>query len=192
MSTAKTLQFKKAGEYKPGEILIPNELITERIKELAFNIAKKYKGQRLLIVGILKGAFKITADLTSELHRQGLTNLEISFVTLKSYPDGTKAKYEPQIVQDMDLSPEGRAVLLLDDVLDTGRSLEVVHRLIKDRGAASVESFVLVDKPDSRQVSFKADYVGFTIPSVWIQGYGMDTGEIGRAEPNIVAGPYQY
>jgi len=80
----------------------------------------------------------------------------------------------------MDLSPEGRVVLLVDDVLDTGRSLAVVHKLIKDRGVASVESFVLVDKPDRRQVSYKADYVGFTIPDVWIQGYGMDTGEVGR------------
>ena len=192
MSAATPLQFKKANEYKPGEILIPHEFITERIKELASNIAGKYKGQKLLIVGILKGAFKITADLTSELHRQGLTGLEISFITMKSYPDGTKAKYEPQIVQDMDISPEGRIVLLLDDVLDTGRSLEVVHRLIKDRGVKSVESFVLVDKPDRRQVSYKADYVGFTIPDVWIQGYGMDTGEVGRGEPNIIAGPYTY
>jgi hypoxanthine phosphoribosyltransferase len=192
MSTAKTLQFKKAGEYKPGETLIFHELISERIKELSSDIVGKYKDQKLLIVGILKGAFKITADLTSELHRQGLTGLEISFITMKSYPDGTKAKYEPQIVQDMDLSPEGRVVLLVDDVLDTGRSLAVVHKLIKDRGVASVESFVLVDKPDRRQVSYKADYVGFTIPDVWIQGYGMDTGEVGRGESNIIAGPYHY
>ena len=190
MSALKSLQFKRAKDYKPGEVLIPHEFIQERIKELGAMIAKKYKGKKLLIVGVLKGAFKIVADLTSELHRQGVTDLEISFITMKSYPDGTKAKYEPRIVQDMDISSEGRPVLLVDDVLDTGRSLQVVYKLIKDRGAESVESFALVDKPERRQVNYRADYVGFTIPSIWIQGYGMDTGEVGRGEPNIIVGPF--
>ena len=184
------MQFKKAEEYKPGDVVIPHEFIQEKIKELALKVAQKYKGKKLLIVGVLKGAFKITGDLTSELHRQGLNDLEISFITMKSYLTGTRADYEPKIVQDMDISPEGREVLLLDDVLDTGRSLAVVHKLIKDRGAKSVESFVLVDKQERRQVDYKADYVGFTIPNVWIQGYGMDTVEVGRAEPNIIVGPF--
>jgi hypoxanthine phosphoribosyltransferase len=192
MSVLKTLQFKKPQEYKPGDVLIPQAIIQERIKELSAEIAEKYKGRQLLIVGVLKGAFKIVADLTSELHRQGVTDLEISFITMKSYPDGTKAKYEPRIVQDMDISSEGRPVLLVDDVLDTGRSLAVVHKLIKSRGAISVESFALVDKPERRQVDYKADYVGFTIPNIWLQGYGMDTAEFGRAEPNIIVGPHKY
>ena len=192
MSVLKTLQFKKPQEYKPGDVLIPQAIIQERIKELSAEIAEKYKGRQLLIVGVLKGAFKIVADLTSELHRQGVTDLEISFITMKSYPDGTKAKYEPRIVQDMDISSEGRPVLLVDDVLDTRRSLAVVHKLIKSRGAISVESFALVDKPERRQVDYKADYVGFTIPNIWLQGYGMDTAEFGRAEPNIIVGPHKY
>lgn len=186
------MQFKRAQDYKPGEILIPHEFIQERIKELGVVIAKKYKGKKLLIVGVLKGAFKITADLTSELHRQGLTDLEISFITMKSYLTGTRADYEPKIVQDMDMNPDKRYVLLLDDVLDTGRSLQIVHELIKTRRAISVESFVLLDKPERRKVDYKADYVGFTIPNVWVQGYGMDTQEIGRGEPNIIAGPYKF
>jgi hypoxanthine phosphoribosyltransferase len=192
MSVSKSLQFKRAQDYKPGEILIPHEFIQERIKELGVVIAKKYKGKKLLIVGVLKGAFKITADLTSELHRQGLTDLEISFITMKSYLTGTRADYEPKIVQDMDMNPDKRYVLLLDDVLDTGRSLQIVHELIKTRRAISVESFVLLDKPERRKVDYKADYVGFTIPNVWVQGYGMDTQEIGRGEPNIIAGPYKF
>ncbi len=192
MSAVKTLQFKKAEDYKPGDVLISYEFIQERIKQLSFEIAGKYKDKQLLIVGVLKGAFKIVADLTSELHKRGLTDLEISFITMKSYPDGTKAKYEPRIVQDMDISSEGRPVLLVDDVLDTGRSLQVVHKLIKSRGALSVESFALVDKPERRQVDYKADYVGFSIPNIWLQGYGMDTAELGRAESNIIVGPHKY
>lgn len=192
MSVLKTLQFKASQEYKPGDVLISHEIIQERIKELSAEIAEKYKGKQLLIVGVLKGAFKIVSDLTSELHKQGLTDLEISFITMKSYPDGTTAKYEPRIVQDMDISSEGRPVLLVDDVLDTGRSLEIVDKLIKSRGAVSVESFALVDKPERRQVDYKANYVGFTIPNIWLQGYGMDTRELGRGEPNIIVGPHEY
>jgi hypoxanthine phosphoribosyltransferase len=192
MSVLKTLQFKAPQEYKPGDVLISHEIIQERIKELSAEITEKYKGKQLLIVGVLKGAFKIVSDLTSELHKQGLTDLEISFITMKSYPNGTTAKYEPRIVQDMDISSEGRPVLLIDDVLDTGRSLEIVHKLVKSRGAISVESFALVDKPERRQVNYKANYVGFAIPNIWLQGYGMDTGELGRGEPNIIVGPHKY
>ena len=181
-----------ATKYQPGEIIISETEIKKRLVELAFQISKKYKGEKLLVVGILKGAFKLIADLTSELHKQGLTDIEISFITLKSYPDGTKAKYEPKIIQDMDINPEGRHVLLVDDVLDTGRSLQVIHKLIQSKGAKSISSLALVDKPDKRQVDYKTDYVGFTIPEVWLQGYGMDTGEVGRADPNIIAGPYEY
>jgi len=188
----KSLQFKKAQEYKKGDVLIPHELIQKRIKEIASEIAPKYKGKKLLMVGVLKGAFKMTGDLALELHVQGLTDLEISFITMKSYFTGTKAEYEPQIVQDMDINPGKRHVLLLDDILDTGKSLQFVYKLIKDKGAVSVESFVLLDKPARRIVDYKADYVGFTIPNVWVQGYGIDTGEIGRAGPNIIVGPYKY
>jgi hypoxanthine phosphoribosyltransferase len=179
-------------QYQPGDVIISQTQIKERLEDLAFQISQKYKGKNLLVVGILKGAFKLTADLTSKLHEQGLTDLEISFVTLKSYPDGTRAKYEPNIVQDMDINPEGRHVLLVDDVLDTGRSLQVMHKLIESKKAKTVESFALVDKPERRQVDYKTDYVGFTIPDIWLQGYGMDTAEAGRADPDIIAGPYKY
>jgi len=179
-------------QYKPGEVLISSDEIRKRLEELAIQIAKKYKGKKLLIVGILKGAFKLTADLTSELHKQGLTDLEISFFTLKSYPDGTRAKYEPKIIQDMDINPEGRHVLLVDDVLDTGRSLQIIHKLTESKKAKSIESLALVDKPEKRQVDYKTDYVGFTLSDIWLQGYGMDTAEVGRADPNIIVGPYAY
>jgi len=192
VNTANKLQFKPANEYKPGDILIPHEQILKVIQKLSSIIAKQYIGQKLLVVGILKGGYKVTADLTSELHNKGLKDLQISFITMKSYADGTKAKYEPQIVQDMDINPEGRHVLLIDDVLDTGKSLQVIHKLINDRGAKSVKSLVVVDKPDRRRVAYKADYVGFTIPDVWLQGYGMDTGEVGRSEPNIIVGPFTH
>src|ERR1035437_9850665 len=113
MSASKSLQFKKAQEYKPGDVLVPHEFIQERIKELGIVIARKYKGKKLLIVGILKGAFKVIADLTPELYQQGLTDLEISFITMKSYLTGTRVEYEPKIVQDMDINPDKRYVLLL-------------------------------------------------------------------------------
>ena len=179
-------------KYQPGDVLISHDQIKKRLEELALKISQKYKGKKLLVVGILKGAFKLTADLTSELHKNGLTDLEISFITLKSYPDGTRAKYEPKIIQDMDINPQGRRVLLVDDVLDTGRSLEIIHKLLIAKKAKSIESLALVDKPEKRQVDYKTNYVGFTLPDIWLQGYGMDTGEVGRADPDIIVGPYEY
>ena len=186
------MTFKPVEEYKPGEILIDHQSIKRKIGELALEIAQKYRGEKLLVVGVLKGTFKLVADLTTKLHEAGLKNLEISFITVKSYPNGITADYEPKIIQDMDISPQGRNVLIVDDVLDTGRSLQVVHKLINSRGAKSVESLALIDKPDRRQVKYKTNYIGFTIPDIWIQGFGMDTNEIGRAEQNIIVGPYTY
>lgn len=192
MPKTTNIKFRPANEYKPGDILINHDSIEQKIEELALKIAEKYRGKKLLVVGILKGTFKLMADFTTKLHAAGLQDLEISFITVKSYPDGTKADYEPNIVQDMDINPEERNVLIVDDVLDTGRSMLVVHKLIKAKEAKSVESFALIDKPERRQVEYRADYVGFTIPNVWIQGFGMDTSEVGRAEPNIIIGPYTY
>jgi hypoxanthine phosphoribosyltransferase len=178
-------------KYQPGDILIPHEEIQKEMEELALEIAKKYKGQKLIVVGILKGAFKLTADLTSKLHEQGLTDLEISFIFMRSY-SGTNAGERLEILQDMDVDPRGRHVLIIDDILDSGRSLKEASDLIKLKGAASVESFVLLDKKEGRVVEYEADYVCFKIPKVWVQGFGMDTDGIGRADKNVIVGPYKY
>lgn len=185
------VKFKTAKDYKPGEILIPNLIIRERIKEVAEEIAKDYKNKELLIVGVLKGAFKLVSDLTHDLHELGLKDLKLTFVVLKTY-EGIAPKEESQLLQDMDIHPQGRHVLVVDDILDTGKSLKFITELLESKGSKSVKSFALLDKPSGRSCDFCADYVGIKIPNIWVQGYGMDTDEFGRAEPNIIVGPYKY
>jgi len=191
MNNLTLIKFKPTEQYKPGEILISHTIIRERIKEVAEEVAVDYQNKELLIVGVLKGAYKLISDFTHDLHEQGLNNICLSFLTLRSYSEGTTSK-ETKLSQDVDIHPEGKHVLIVDDILDTGKSLEFVTELIKSKGAKSIKSFVLLDKPSRRVYNFHADYVGITIPNIWVQGYGMDTDEVGRAEPNIIVGPYKY
>ncbi|HZJ18491.1 MAG TPA: hypoxanthine phosphoribosyltransferase [Patescibacteria group bacterium] len=185
------LKFKPIEQYKPGQVLIPHSIIRKRVKEIAKEISKDYQNKELLIVGVLKGAYRLISDFTNDLHKQGLNNINLSFLTLRSYSDG-KISGEVRLSQDIDIHPEGKHVLVVDDILDTGKSLSFITKLIKAKGAKSIKTFALLDKPSRRINNFHADYVGITIPNVWVQGYGMDTDEIGRAEPNVIIGPYRY
>ena len=182
--------FRSEEEYKLGEIILSEGEITHRIGEVAWDIANEYKGKRLLVVGLLKGGFQITSDLIKELHRDGLTDLEITFLTTKSYFGETSTQQEPKILQDIDINPLERHILLVDDIADTGRTLQIVDAALQKGGALSIASFVLLDKPSRREVSYKPTYVGFTIPNIWVQGRGMDSNEIGRADAHIRRGPY--
>jgi hypoxanthine phosphoribosyltransferase len=182
--------FRNPEEYGIGEIILSDEQINQRIAELAQDIATTHNGKQLLVVGLLKGGFRVTSDLVTQLHDKGLTDVEITFLKTKSYLDKTEAQQEPEITQDMDINPEGRHILLVDDIADTGKSLKMVEENLSARGAESIASFVLLDKPSRREVDFVPTYIGFTIPNIWVQGRGMDTNEKGRADRHIRRGPY--
>lgn len=186
------LKFNSVDKYKPGDILISNKLIRERVKEVALEIADIYKGKQIIVVGVLKGAYRLTTDLTEELHILGLTNLTLAFITVKSYPTGTVSQNAAKIIQALDVDPKNKNILIIEDIIDTGRSLNLIKSIIEKGKPKSVKSFALIDKPSRRTVKCSADYIGFEIPNIWVQGYGMDTDEIGRAEPNIIVGPHKY
>ncbi len=183
--------FKTPDEYKISEIIISEKEIEDRINELAKDLVKKYKDKKLIIVGILKGAAIVTTNLLIKLHKMGLTDIELSFIRVKSYMHGTTAIQEPEMILDIDINIKNRNLLLIDDICDTGKSLEFVKNIFLKKDPKSVETFVLLDKPERRKVRFIPDYIGFSIPDVWVQGYGMDTDEIGRGELNIIKGPYK-
>lgn len=190
--SATEMKFRDPRSYAPGDVLISEKAIDARLTEMAQGIAAEYQGKGLVLVGLLKGAFMVMPMLASKLHDAGLTDMEVSFMTVKSYANGTTATSEPQIIQDMDINPAGRHVLVVDDISDTRRSLDVVSSLIRGRKAASVRTFVLLDKPDRKEVDFTPDYVGFTIPNVWAQGMGMDTDGEGRCDRRVIVGPHSY
>jgi hypoxanthine phosphoribosyltransferase len=168
------------------EILYTEKQIATRVAELAHTIAKDYNGRTLVLVGILKGAFIITADLVRALHKEGYTDVEVSFLILKSYYASTTVAKDVTLVTDIDIDPKGRHILLVDDIFDTGKSFAFVDKHMKMQGAASVEGFALLAKPERHEVLYRPKYVGFEVPDKWVEGYGMDSAEKGRGNPDII------
>ncbi len=169
-----------------NKTLLTEVQIANRISDLAQEIARDYQGQTLVIVGILKGAFVITADLVRALYKAGDVDVEVSFLMLKSYYESTRDPKDIQLVMDSDLDPRGRHVLIVDDVFDTGKSFAFLDNHIREKGATSVNAFALLAKPDRHEVVYRPKYVGFTIENVWVEGYGMDSIEKGRGNPNVI------
>lgn len=169
-----------------GKILFTEQQIAHRLSELAKEIAHDYRGRTLVLVGILKGAFVVTADLIRVLHKEGCTDVEVSFLILKSYYASTTVSQDVTLVTDIDIDPKGRHILLVDDIFDTGKSFSFVDKHMKMQGAASVEGFALLAKSDRHEVSYRPKYVGFHVPDKWVEGYGMDSAEKGRGNPDVV------
>lgn len=176
----------------PGQILISAQEINESLKKIAPIIAKDYADKKLMLVGILKGACIVLADLERELYKAGLKKIEINFVQIKSYSaSAVQSSGHPKLICPLNFDPKDQNILIMDDVIDTGVTLQFLSKLLIKKGAASVRIFTLVSKPKRREVKLEPDYVCFEIPNVWIQGYGMDTNELGRNNPDIIIGPVE-
>lgn len=167
--------------------LITAEQIEKRLQELAKEIAYDFKGKPLTVVGILKGAFVITADLMRALYKAGCNDTEMTFLILKSYYLSTTTSKDIHLVTDIDLDIKDKDVLIVDDVFDTGKSFNFVDKHLKEKGAKSVTGFALLAKPDRQEVVYRPKYIGFTVANVWVEGYGMDSAEKGRGNPDIIA-----
>ena len=165
------------------EVIFSAGAIAARLHELAVEI----KGQgleRLLVVAILKGSFVFAADLIRALHGVGLEP-EVDFITLASYRKSKVSSGKVEILRDLDLSVEGRNVLLVDDVLDSGRTLAFARDLIAARGARQIRSCVLLDKKVFRAVDVAADFCAFECPDEFVVGYGMDAAHRYRELPYV-------
>lgn len=179
MSKEETQKFQRSE-------LIDEGRINFRVWELSKEIAEKYEGKSLLVVGVLKGAFILMADLVRDLHHHGLDDLEIDFVSLSSYGGELESSRNPRVMMDLSTDITGRHVLLVEDIADTGYSLAALQKMLLDRGATSLETFVLLNKPSRREIrGVKLDYVGFEVED-WVEGFGLDTDQLGRGNPKIV------
>ena len=159
------------------------EEIAVRVDELAAAIAAA-KLERLLIIAVLKGSFIFAADLIRALQRQGLSP-EIDFIFLASYGTGTHSVGSVTVLRDVETDVVGRDVVLIDDILDSGRTLAFARDLLQRRGAARVLTCVLIDKKVARAVPVEADFTGFPCPPRFVVGYGMDLGHRFRELPFI-------
>jgi hypoxanthine phosphoribosyltransferase len=162
-------------------ILYREAAIRAAIRRTAKQASRDYDGKTPVVVGILKGAAYYLVHLT-----QAMTiPLEIEFVKASSYGNGKTSTGRVRRDRDPGFSVKGRHVLLVDDILDTGRTLSVFHREFERLGAASVRSTVLFDKKDARQVAYEADYPGLPVPDVWLTGYGLDSNGLYRNASSV-------
>lgn len=172
-----------AGEPATIRTLFSAEAIAKRVESLAREIAAA-SPRDLVIVAILKGSFIFAADLIRALHREGLRP-EIDFIFLASYGAGTTSSGEVRILRDVEIALSGRDVVIVDDILDSGRTLHFAKTLLEGRGAKTVRTCVLIDKDVARAAAIVPDFVGFRCPPVFVVGYGMDLAHCHRELPFI-------
>ena len=168
---------------KKASILIPEKEIKEKVKQLGQLISKDFEGKELLVVGILKGSFIFMADLVREIEGK----VYIDFMQVSSYHTNMESSGEVIFVKDISTDIKGKNVLIVDDIIDTGRTLEALVEALSQREPNIIKTCVLLDKKERREVNYDADYVGFVIPDKFVIGYGLDWAEEGRTLKDIYA-----
>jgi hypoxanthine phosphoribosyltransferase len=161
---------------RPGRVLITETELQARIAELGKAIAHDYVDANPVLVGVLQGAFLFMADLIRDIP----IDLTTDFIGLSSYGSGTRSSGQVRMVSDLSMSVEGRHVLIVEDIVDTGLTLSYLKRNLQARHPRTLRTCVLVDKIERREVEVDIDYIGFTIPNVYVVGYGFDYGGVFR------------
>lgn len=166
---------------RPGGVLIPREEIAARVSELGRAIARKHPETVPLLVGVLKGAAVFMADLIRAI----ASPVVIDFMGVSSYGTGTRSSGAVRLTTDLSMSIEGRDVILVEDIVDSGRTIHYLRRNLETRHPRRLEVCTLLDKIERRQVDLDLDYVGFVIPDRFVVGYGFDLGGQYRGLPEI-------
>jgi len=164
-----------------GEILIDEETLAARVAELGAEVSADYEGRDLLLIGVLKGAVFFMADLMRHL----TVACEVDFMAISSYGDATDSSGIVRILKDLDISIEGRDVLVVEDIIDSGLTLSYLIRNLESREPSSLEVCALLTKPSRREIDVPVRYVGFEIPNKFVVGYGLDFAERYRNLPYV-------
>ena len=162
-------------------VLLSEEEIRAKCKEMGARISQEYKGKNLMLVTVLKGAVVFLADLMRAIE----VPAEIDFMVVSSYGSGVKSSGVVKIVKDLDVPLAGKDLLIVEDILDSGLTLSYIKELLASRGPASIKIATLLDKPSRRKVDLVADYIGFSVPDEFVIGYGLDYDEKYRNLPYI-------
>ncbi|WP_448073511.1 hypoxanthine phosphoribosyltransferase [Georgenia yuyongxinii] len=173
------------------KVLLTQEQIEERLTEMAAQIDADYAGKDLLLVGVLRGAVMVMADLSRRLHLP----VQMDWMAVSSYGSGTKSSGVVRILKDLDTDLHGRDVLIVEDIIDSGLTLSWLLSNLRSRGPASVEIAALLRKPEAAKVPVDVRYVGFDIPTEFVVGYGLDYAEqyrnlpfVGTLAPHVYGG----
>jgi hypoxanthine phosphoribosyltransferase len=170
--------------HRPGEsvrVLIPDARIKRRLRELAKEIRRDFPTEPLHLVSVLKGAVFFLTDLARDLGGE----VSFDFMSVSSYGKGTESTGEVKLIKDLDVSIEGRTVIVVEDILDTGLTLKYLLRLFEEKKPKHLRVVVLLDKVERRIADVHADYTGFTIPNEFVVGYGLDYDERYRNLPDV-------
>lgn len=156
-----------------AKVLISEEEITERVAQLGEQISRDYQGRDVLMVSVLKGAFIFMADLarSTDIH------INIDFMAVSSYGGGTKTTGVVRVLKDLDVPLDGKDILIVEDILDSGKTLSYLKEMLEQRNPSSIKICTLLDKPERRESPVTADYVGFVVPDEFVVGYGLDYDE---------------
>lgn len=163
------------------KVLISKEQIENRLSELAKEIEKDYEGKEITVVCVMRGACFFTVNLTLKIKN----SIKYEFIELSSYEDKTESSGKVRIVNDLRNSIEGKDVLVIEDIIDTGRTMDFLVKYLKHKKPNSVKICTLADKPERRVIDINADYIGFTVPNKFIIGYGFDVDNKYRNLPYI-------
>ncbi len=164
-----------------GTVLITEEQIREKAEEIGRQISEDYAGKEITLVGILRGAVPWMADVMKRI----TLDMTIDFMAVSSYGAATKSSGVVKINKDLETDIDGKDIIIVEDIVDSGVTLNYLEGYLKSRGAASVKLCSLLDKPEGRRVDIKADYVGFTVDDRFIVGYGLDYDQKYRNLPYI-------
>lgn len=173
------------------EVLFSEQQLADKVAELGARISADYEGKNPLVVSVLKGSYVFMADLTRKI----TIPCNVDFMAVSSYGAGTKTTGEVQIIKDIGSKIDGRHLIIVEDILDSGVTLSFLMKILKARGAASIRLCTLLSKPERRKVDVPVDYLGFEIPDTFVVGYGLDYAEkyrnlpyIGILKPSVYGG----
>ena len=173
------------------EVLFSEQQLADKVAELGARISADYEDKNPLVVSVLKGSYVFMADLTRKI----TIPCNVDFMAVSSYGAGTKTTGEVQIIKDIGSKIDGRHLIIVEDILDSGVTLSFLMKILKARGAASIRLCTLLSKPERRKVDVPVDYLGFEIPDTFVVGYGLDYAEkyrnlpyIGILKPSVYGG----
>ena len=163
------------------EVFFSKEELLSVVARLGKQISEDYENKNLMLVSVLKGSVIFMADLIREI----TVACEIDFMCVSSYGSGTKSSGNVKIIKDIDINLDGKDILLVEDILDSGKTLSYIFKMLKTRNPRSIKICALLDKPDRREADIKADYTGAFVPDEFVVGYGLDYDEKYRNLPYI-------
>ena len=152
------------------QVLYTQDQVNQRLDELAATLTDKYQNQFPVVVSVMTGAMVFTREMLKRFNFK----LNVDYVDVSSYDEGSESSGKVKLVQDLSTDIKGRPVIIMEDIIDTGYTLDFLTDLLRNRGAKSIEICSLLDKPERRQVDVEADYVGFKVPNEFIVGYGLE------------------